>query len=67
MFARTHNTVAPWTIVHTNDKKQARLNLIKDLLSRLNYKDKYQTLLDPAPDVIFNYSHESVEQGRVAA
>jgi polyphosphate kinase 2 len=67
MFARTHNTVAPWTIVHTNDKKQARLNLIKDLLSRLNYKDKDQTLLDPAPDVIFNYSHESVEQGRVAA
>lgn len=67
MFARTHAPTAPWTIVRANDKKQARLNLIMDLLTRLDYKDKDHALLCPDPDVVFNYTHDAVEQGRVAA
>ena len=34
--ARTHNSTAPWTLVHANDKQLARLNVIKDLI-RLRY------------------------------
>ncbi len=67
MFARTHTPSAPWTIVRANDKKQARLNLIMDLLTRLDYKDKDHALLCPDPDVVFNYTHDAVAQGRVAA
>lgn len=67
MFARTHTPVAPWTVVRANDKKQARLNLIMDLLTRLDYKDKDHALLCPDPDVVFNYTHDAVAQGRVAA
>ncbi len=67
MFARTHTPSAPWTIVRANDKKQARLNLIMDLLTRLDYADKDHALLCPDPDVVFNYTHDVVAQGRVAA
>ena len=34
MLARTHNPTAPWTLVRANDKRLARLNIIKDLLGR---------------------------------
>jgi polyphosphate kinase 2 len=66
MFARTHTPTAPWTIVRANDKKQARLNLIMDLLTRIDYKDKDHALLCPNPDGVFNFSHEVMAQGRVA-
>ena len=67
MFARTHTPVAPWTIVRADDKKQARINLLMDLLARLDYKDKDHALLCPDPEVVFNYTHDAVAQGRVAA
>ncbi len=45
MLQRTHHLSAPWTIVHSNDKKLARLNLLRHLLSHLHYPDKNATLL----------------------
>ena len=44
MLARTHNPVAPWTLVRANNKHLARLNIIKDVLTRLHYTDKYKRL-----------------------
>ena len=38
MFKFTHTAWAPWTIVDSNDKKRARLNIISDLLARVPYK-----------------------------
>jgi len=35
MLLRTHHEDAPWIVVRANDKQQARLNLIRDLLMRL--------------------------------
>ncbi|CUA95673.1 polyphosphate kinase 2 [Thiomonas bhubaneswarensis] len=66
MFARTHTLAAPWTIVRANDKKRARLNLIMDLLSRLDYRDKNEALLCPDPDGVFSYTQDAVMQGRIA-
>ncbi|PAF46497.1 polyphosphate kinase 2 [Helicobacter sp. 12S02634-8] len=40
MFSRTHTPYAPWIIVDSNDKKSARLNLCRDLLSKIDYEDK---------------------------
>jgi hypothetical protein len=40
MLLRTHQSKAPWIVVRADDKYQARLNLIRDVLARI-----------PAPEV----------------
>jgi polyphosphate kinase 2 len=61
MFARTHTAFAPWTIVRTDDKHSARINVIKDLLAGIDYKGKDERVLLPNPDVIFSYSEECLQ------
>src|SRR5262249_9437541 len=39
MFARTDTKVSPWYVVNSDNKKQARLNCIAHLLSRVPYND----------------------------
>ena len=66
MFARTHNPVAPWTVVRADDKRLARVNLIRDLLMRLHYEEKDETALLIDPDVIFSYSDAHVQNGAIS-
>ena len=40
MFTASDTTEAPWTVVRANDKKRARLNIIRHVLSRLAYPGK---------------------------
>lgn len=40
MLSETNRTIAPWTIVRSDDKKKARLNCMKFILSRMEYEDK---------------------------
>ncbi|WP_432496346.1 polyphosphate kinase 2 [Kineococcus gypseus] len=40
MFARTDTSFAPWTVVKTNDKKRARLEAMRVVLSRFDYAGK---------------------------
>ena len=40
MFERTHTDVAPWTVIRSNDKKRARLEAMRSLLSGLDYDRK---------------------------
>lgn len=40
MLNETNRTLAPWTIIRSDNKKLARLNCIKHLLSQIDYKDK---------------------------
>ena len=61
MFARTHTTFAPWTIVRTDDKHEARVNVIKDLLAGIDYKGKDDSVLLANPDVVFNYAEECLK------
>lgn len=58
MFARTHTHICPWTIVNTNDKKRARLNIARDILSKIDYEGKDQTAvcLLPDPSIVWVYS-----------
>ena len=35
MLLRTHRQEAPWTVVRADDKRQARLNVIRDILARV--------------------------------
>ncbi len=40
MFVATSTPYAPWIVVDANDKKRARLNIIRDILSQFDYDDK---------------------------
>jgi polyphosphate kinase 2 len=66
MFARTHHALAPWTVVHADDKRSARLNVIRDLLMCQHYQGKDESLLLPDPAIIFNYDASYLEQGLIA-
>lgn len=66
MLARTHDPLAPWTVVKADDKRAARLNLITDLLTRLHYHDKTQEILLPDPDIVFKYDQSHHRMGMIA-
>lgn len=66
MFARTHHLSAPWTVVRADDKQSARINIIKDLLFRLDYKGKDEALVLPDADIIFNYEESYLHNGMIA-
>jgi polyphosphate kinase 2 len=40
MFAASDTAEAPWTVVRSNDKKRARLNVIRHVLGKLSYPGK---------------------------
>lgn len=63
MFTNTHNSFSPWTIIKTNNKKEARLESIRHVLSKFDYNGKAQaaTSLLPDPNVVQRY-HRSIMQ-----
>ncbi len=63
MFSRTHTSFSPWIIVKANDKKRARLESMRYVLSRLDYEGRELsgTGLHPDPDVVRRF-HRSNKQ-----
>lgn len=61
MFVKTHTSFSPWIIIKTNNKKEARLESIRYVLSRFNYDSKKdsQTTLMPDPNIVLRY-HRSI-------
>ncbi len=57
MFSRTHTTFSPWMIVRANDKKKARLESIRYVLSIMDYdgKETATTSLYPDPNVLTRF------------
>jgi polyphosphate kinase 2 (PPK2 family) len=57
MFSKTHTMISPWTIIQANDKKTARLESIRCLLSKFEYdgKENADTILNPDPNVVMRY------------
>ena len=49
MFARSHHNVAPWHVVRSDDKRRARLAIIRLVLSQFDYAGKDESLIG-APD-----------------
>jgi polyphosphate kinase 2 len=66
MFARTHTVLSPWIVVRADDKRQARLNLIRDLLARLRYPGADETLSTPNPNIVFAYDEAYLHNGMIA-
>ena len=66
MLLRTHSPIAPWHIVRTDDKRVARLNLMRDVLSRVPYGGKKKDLVQPDPDIAFPFSLDCIGSKRLA-
>ncbi len=53
MLSETNRTIAPWTIIRSDDKKKARLNCMKHILSELGYEGKMPLeKLDTDPNIV---------------
>jgi polyphosphate kinase 2 len=58
MFLATDTDVAPWTVVRSDDKKRARLNTMKYVLSKLDYPEKnYDVIGTPDPRIVGPKEH----------
>lgn len=66
MLRRTHSDFSPWTIVKADNKKAARLNIIKDILSRIDCPDRDEHLSRPDPDIVFQYEESKLKSGAIA-
>ena len=62
MFSRTHNSFSPWIIVKANNKRHARLESMRYVLSNLNYKgkDAARTTLVPDPNTIMRFHRSAI-------
>jgi polyphosphate kinase 2 len=55
MLSETNRTIAPWTIIRSDNKKFARLNCMKFVLSNMEYKDKLPAdELTPDPEIVIS-------------
>tara|TARA_R110002167_G_scaffold26182_22_gene90309 strand:+ start:1336 stop:2187 length:852 start_codon:yes stop_codon:yes gene_type:complete len=63
MFGKTHTNFSPWIIVKTNDKKEARLESMRYVLSQHDYEGKGNSsdILLPDPNIVQRY-HRMVKQ-----
>ena len=63
MFSKTHSTFSPWIIVRTNNKRTARLESMRYVLSHFDYtgKSRAKTTILPDPNIVFRY-HRHLEQ-----
>jgi polyphosphate kinase 2 len=66
MFTRTHSEDLPWHVVQADDKKQARLNIIRHLMAHVECPDKDSHLAQPDPEIVFDFADEHFQSGRIA-
>ena len=53
MFAWTDTEIAPWTVVKSNDKKRARVNAMRYVLSKFDYDNKdHEVVGRPDPLIV---------------
>lgn len=52
MLKETHTQFAPWTVIRANDKRRARLNLIRHMLKTMDYDGKDKDAIGTLDDKI---------------
>ncbi|OBZ97200.1 UDP-galactose-lipid carrier transferase [Pararhizobium polonicum] len=55
MLKETHSDHAPWTVVRANDKRRARLDLIRHILKTLDYDGKDKSAIGEIDDKILGF------------
>jgi polyphosphate kinase 2 len=66
MLTRTHTPVVPWICVRSDNKKEARLNIMRHLLNALAHADLAKTAPKPDADILFPFEAEALTDGRLA-
>jgi polyphosphate kinase 2 len=66
MFARTSSPLSPWIVVHADDKRVARLNVMRDLIARLACPETDKHLATPDLGVVFQYDEAHAKAGLLA-
>jgi hypothetical protein len=61
MLLRTHTRDAPWMVVRADDKHQARLNVIRDILARVPAPGVARRLARPDARVVREFSEPLLE------
>jgi polyphosphate kinase 2 len=63
MFSKTHTSYCPWMIIKTNDKKVARKEAIRYVLSQFDYENKgtTKTILAPDPNIVMRYYRSNLQ------
>ncbi len=65
MFDKTSFAFAPWYVVHTDEKKEARINCIKHFLSSMDYPGKKEDLLVYKQEVMCKFNENCYKQGLI--
>jgi polyphosphate kinase len=65
MFLSTDTVDAPWIVVKSNDKKRARLEAMRYVLSRYDYADKDKQVLGEVDRRIVGPAAEALEDGEI--
>jgi len=66
MLQRTTHGLAPWHVVRADDKKLTRIQVFKDILSRLEYPEKNKELCACDPRVVFPFDEEFLARKWIA-
>ena len=63
MFARTHNSFCPWIIVKSDNKRLARVESIKFVLSQFDYHGKGSNCPDllPDPNIVHRFFRQQIK------
>ena len=63
MYSKSHTTFSPWLIIKTHNKKQARLESIKYVLSLFDYQNKGEICknLLPDPNIVQRYFRNTIQ------
>ena len=55
MLLETNTSLSPWTIIRSDNKKKARINCMKHILSRLDYEGKVKdSKLETDPEILIS-------------
>ena len=63
MFAATDKKSAPWTVVKSNDKKRARLEAMRHVLSQFDYDGKDEEIVGTPDPLIIGPATDLYEKG----
>jgi len=63
VFSRTHTSFSPWIIVKANNKRRARLDSIRYVLSLIDYdaKDTSRVSLYPDPNIVTRFHRGAIK------
>jgi len=63
VFSRTHTSFSPWIIVQANNKKRARLESIRYVLSLIDYEGKSEAKISlcPDPNIVTRFHRGSIK------